>query len=88
MKAKRRRSAASSSLMLRSAVFIVPTMYTFGGTENGSPLWGSTTVVPRLSSSSRVISSPKILGMLPRLISSMRRRYRYPGDAPPSDRRA
>ena len=38
MNAKRRRSAASSSRMLRSAVFIVPTMNTFGGMENVSPL--------------------------------------------------
>jgi hypothetical protein len=38
MKAKRRRSAASSRRMLRSAVFIVPTIKTFGGMENVSPL--------------------------------------------------
>ena len=40
-------------------------------TANVSRLWGRTTERFRLSNSSKVMSSPKILGMCPRLISSM-----------------
>ena len=67
--------------MLRSAVFMVPMMIKFGGTARSSPLWGSLTDSPRLSFSMSVISSPKTFGMLPRLISSMRRTKRSSGEA-------
>ena len=73
---KRRRSAVSSSAMDRSAVFIVPTTCRFAGTPNSVFEPGSVTRVSssrpiRFESSIRVINSPKIAAMLPRLISSM-----------------
>ncbi|MNF99750.1 hypothetical protein D3C84_826640 [compost metagenome] len=78
-KSKRRRRAVSSKASERSAVFIVPMMSTFAGTENGFPEYARTTSVgggvpsswSRLSASISVISSPNILLILPRLISSM-----------------
>ena len=62
-------------------MFIVPIITRFGGTENSSPLCGSFSVRPRLSFSMRVMSSLKTFGMLPRLISSMRRTKRCAGAA-------
>ncbi|MOA57091.1 hypothetical protein D3C78_1812040 [compost metagenome] len=57
-------------------MFMVPTMSRLGGTENDSPEYGNVTEMAfsapsRLSGSINVISSPKILLMLPRLISSI-----------------
>ena len=69
-KPNRRRSAVSSSAMERSAVFIVPITWTFGGTAKRSPESGRVTSNPRLSVSSSVSSSPKMRGMSPLLISS------------------
>ncbi len=59
--------------MDRSAVFIVPITNTFSGTAKGRPLSGNVKLLPRLSHSSALRSSPKIRGMSPRLISSMSR---------------
>ncbi len=70
-KPNRRRSAVSNKAIDRSAVFIVPMRYTLWGTLNGALESGSVTGRPRLSFSRTVSSSPKILGMSPRLISSM-----------------
>ncbi|MNI23980.1 hypothetical protein D3C73_775850 [compost metagenome] len=80
MNSKRRRSAVSISANERSAVFIVPITSTFEGTLNASPEYGSVTVTgylapSRLSTSTSVMSSPKILLMFPRLISSITMAY-------------
>ena len=72
----RRRSAVSTNANDRSAVFIVPITSTFEGTLKLSAEYGSVTETgyfapSRLSTSTSVMSSPKILLMFPRLISSI-----------------
>ncbi len=72
--------AVSIRAMLRSAVFIVPIMYKFEGTPNFSFEYGSSTIIsssaPSLFDGSiRVMSSPKILDIFPRLISSIKMAY-------------
>ena len=75
-KANRRRIAVSTSAIERSAVFIVPRMRMFFGSENGSVLSEEYSRSIDLSRySSRKYSSPKILARLPRLISSMMSTY-------------
>ena len=66
--------------MERSAVFMVPKMYTFFGTENSSWEYGRVTDIAssspsRFESSIKVISSPNILEIFPRLISSIMKTY-------------
>ena len=72
---KRRRSAVSNSAIDLSAVFIVPIMNKLEGTIKESPEgnFASNGIPPfeRLSGSIRVISSPKTLDILARLISSI-----------------
>ena len=67
----RRRIAASTSAMDRSAVFMVPMMTMLRGNVNGGCAVHE--VDASLRYSSRKYSSPKILARLPRLISSMMR---------------
>ena len=80
-------SAVSIRAMLRSAVFIVPIMYKFDGTPNfsfsssllcceyGSSTINSSSAPSLFDGSIRVMSSPKILDIFPRLISSIIRTY-------------
>ena len=69
-------SAVSISAIERSAVFMVPSIYTLFGTEKGSPEYGRTASIAsfapaRFVSSISVINSPNIFEIFPRLISSI-----------------
>lgn len=57
--------------LLRSAVFIIPIIYTFAGTEKFSSEYSNCSSIPRLSFSISINNSPNILLKLPRLISSI-----------------
>ena len=81
-KEKRLRNAVSRSAIERSAVFIVPMIYTLEGTLNGSPEYGRITLLSSaspflLDSSISVISSPKIREIFPLLISSIMKTYGF-----------
>ena len=81
-KEKRLRNAVSRSAIERSAVFIVPMIYTLEGTLNGSPEYGRITLLSSaspflLDSSISVISSPKIRKIFPLLISSIMKTYGF-----------
>ena len=55
----------------RSAVFIMPMMWSRFGTDSSSPDTGRRSASPRCSASMSMSNSPKALEMLARLISSM-----------------
>ncbi|MNI71781.1 hypothetical protein D3C73_1276760 [compost metagenome] len=80
MNRKRRRSATSIAASERSAVFIVPMRCKLAGTaksclEYGKRADNASSIPCRLLGSMRVMSSPKMRAMFPRLISSMMRTY-------------